>query len=467
MISEFMPPAPGLTEELRSAVERRFDATLAELIGLASIPGIAWEAFDAEELERSARTVAGLAEAAGFESVEILRAPRPDGKPGGPAVVASRPAQPGKPTVLLYAHHDVQPPGDRALWESEPFVPEERNGRLYGRGTADDKAGVMVHLAASRAIAEVLGDAGGVGVTLFVEGEEEAGSPSFRTFLETYRDRLAADVIVVADSSNWAVGTPALTTSLRGLVDGSFSVSVLSHSVHSGVFGGPVLDAPTLLARLIATLHDEEGNVAVAGLVVADDPDVDYPEDQYRTDAGVLDGVRLAGSGSVAARLWSRPALSIIGMDVPAVAVSSNTIQATARAKFSMRLAPGQDPDAAMEAMRRHLEAHIPFGARLEFVPGERGSAYLADTSSPAASLALDALREAWGTEPVRMGMGGSIPFVADLKEVFPEAEVLITGVEDPDSRAHSANESLHVGEFKRCIVAEALLLAALSADQG
>jgi acetylornithine deacetylase/succinyl-diaminopimelate desuccinylase-like protein len=369
--------------------------------------------------------------------------------------------------VLLYAHHDVQPPGDRALWESEPFVPEERNGRLYGRGTADDKAGVMVHLAASRAIAEVLGDAGGVGVTLFVEGEEEAGSPSFRTFLETHRDRLAADVIVVADSSNWAVGTPALTTSLRGLVDGSFSVSVLSHSVHSGVFGGPVLDAPTLLARLIATLHDEEGNVAVAGLVVADDPDVDYPEDQYRTDAGVLDGVRLAGSGSVAARLWSRPALSIIGMDVPAVAVSSNTIQATARAKFSMRLAPGQDPDAAMEAMRRHLEAHVPFGARLEFVPGERGSAYLADTSSPAASLALDALREAWGTEPVRMGMGGSIPFVADLKEVFPEAEVLITGVEDPDSRAHSANESLHVGEFKRCIVAEALLLAALSADQG
>ncbi|NUP75190.1 MAG: M20/M25/M40 family metallo-hydrolase, partial [Sinomonas sp.] len=282
-----------------------------------------------------------------------------------------------------------------------------------------------------------------------------------------YRERLAADVIVVADSSNWAIGVPALTTSLRGLIDGTFTVTVLSHAVHSGMFGGPVLDAPTLVGRLIATLHDDEGNVAVPGLVVAPDPTVEYPEGQYRKDAGVLEGVRLAGSGSVAARLWSRPALSIIGIDVPAVAVSSNTIQPSARARFSVRLAPGQDPDAAMDAMRRHLEANLPFGADLEFTPGERGSGYLADTSSPAAQRALAALREAWGTDPVQMGMGGSIPFVADLKEVFPEAEVLITGVEDPDSRAHSANESLHIDEFKRCIVAEALLLATLRDARG
>ncbi|MDQ4501089.1 dipeptidase [Sinomonas sp. ASV322] len=467
MISELAPLAPGVSDELRAAVQRRFETTLSELVSLASIPGIAWEAFDASELERSAKAVAELAAAAGLEGVEILRAPRPDGQPGGPAVVARRPPQPGKPTVLLYAHHDVQPPGDPALWESEPFVPEERGGRLYGRGTADDKAGVMVHLAAWHAVSETLGDAAGVGVTLFVEGEEEHGSPSFRAFLETYRERLAADVIVVADSANWAIGVPALTTSLRGLVDATVSVSVLTHSVHSGVFGGPILDAPTILARLIATLHDDEGNVAIPGLVVAADPDVDYPEDQYRSDAGVLDGVRLAGSGSVAARLWARPALSVIGIDVPSVAVASNTIQASARAKISMRLAPGQDPDAAMEALRHHVEANVPFGARVEFTPGERGSAYRADTDSPAARLALDALREAWGTDPVQMGMGGSIPFVADLKEVFPDAEVLITGVEDPDSRAHSANESLHLGEFERCIVAEALLLAALGSAEG
>ncbi|WP_138442728.1 dipeptidase [Sinomonas susongensis] len=467
MISDSPALAPDVVSELRKAVERRFDATLAELMELASIPGIAWDAFDPGELERSAQAVAKLAAAAGLDGVEILRAERPDGKPGGPAVVARRAAAPGKPTVLLYAHHDVQPPGDLSLWNSAPFTPEVRGARVFGRGVADDKAGVMVHLAAWRAVSEVLSDAAGVGVTLFVEGEEEAGSPSFRKFLETYRERLAADVIVVADSSNWSVGTPALTTSLRGLVDGTFEVRVLSHAVHSGVFGGPVLDAPTLLARLIATLHDEEGNVAVSGLVAAADPDVEYPEEQYRADAGVLDGVRLAGSGSIAARLWSRPALSIIGIDAPAVAVSSNTIQPAARAKFSLRLAPGQDPDAAMDAVRRHLEAHVPFGAKLEFTPGERGNPYLADTGSPAARVALDALRSAWGVDPVQMGMGGSIPFVADLKEVFPAAEVLITGVEDPDSRAHSANESLHVEEFKRCIVAEALVLAALGARKG
>ena len=467
MISELQPVASDLAQRLQGAVDRRFSETLSDLADLVSIPGVAWEAFPPEELERSARAVAALAQEAGFGDVKILRAPRPDGEPGGPAVVARHPAVPGKPTVLLYAHHDVQPPGDLSRWESKPFEPVVRNGRLYGRGAADDKAGLVVHLAAWHALREVLGDVGGVGVTLFIEGEEEAGSPSFRTFLETYREQLAADVIVVADSGNWAIGVPALTTSLRGLADGTITLTILDHALHSGVFGGPLLDAPTLLARLIATLHDDEGNVAVPGLVVADDPDIDYPEEQFRQDAGVLDGVRLAGSGSIAARLWSRPALSIIGMDVPAIAVSSNTIHPTASAKFSLRLAPGQDPDAAMDAVRRHVEANAPFGAHVDFAPGERGEPYLADTSTPAARLALDALRTAWGTEPVRMGMGGSIPFVAHLKEVFPEAEVLITGIEDPDTRAHSTNESVHLDEFRRAIVAEALVLAGLTMTEG
>jgi acetylornithine deacetylase/succinyl-diaminopimelate desuccinylase-like protein len=463
MISELPPVESDLAERLQSAVDRRFHDTLEDLATLVAIPGIAWEAFPPEELERSARAVSALAQASGFEDVQILRAQRPDGAPGGPAVVARHPAAPGKPTVLLYAHHDVQPPGDVTLWETAPFDPVVRDGRLYGRGAADDKAGLMVHFAAWRALREVLGEAGGVGVTLFIEGEEEAGSPSFRPFLETYRAQLAADVIVVADSGNWAIGVPALTTSLRGLVDGTITLTILDHALHSGVYGGPILDAPTLLARLISTFHDDEGNVAVQGLVVADDPDVEYPEQQFRADAGMLDGVQLAGSGSIAARLWSRPALSIIGMDVPAIAVSSNTIHPTARAKFSLRIAPGQNPAAAMEAVRRHVEAHTPFGAHVDFAPGESGNPYLADTSSPTARLALDALRAAWQTEPVQMGMGGSIPFVAHLKAVFPEAEVLITGVEDPDTRAHSSNESVHVEEFRRAVVAEALMLAGLS----
>ena len=285
--------------------------------------------------------MAALVRAGGLDDVRILRCDKEDGTPGGPAVVARRPAAEGKPTILLYAHHDVQPPGDPALWETEPFTAVERDGRLYGRGAADDKAGIMAHIAAYAAVTEVLADQFGLGVTFFFEGEEEAGSPTFRSFLETHRELLRADVIVVADSSNWKVGIPALTTSLRGLVDGTIEVQVLDHAVHSGMFGGAVLDAPTLLARLIATLHDADGNVAIEGLVSRDDVTVDLTEAEYRADASVLDGVRLAGTGTIASRLWTKPALSIIGFDAPAVDVASNTLLPKARAKFSLRLAPG------------------------------------------------------------------------------------------------------------------------------
>ncbi|MEJ1114853.1 dipeptidase [Paenarthrobacter sp. CCNWLY172] len=452
-------------EELSRAVNDSFDTTLASLKHLVSIPGIAWASFDPNELDRSADAVAALVKAAGMEDVRVLRCDKADGTPGGPAVVARRPAADGKPTILLYAHHDVQPPGDRSLWNSEPFVAEEREGRLYGRGAADDKAGIMAHLAAYSAVTQVLGDGFGLGVTFFFEGEEEAGSPTFRTFLEEHQELLRADVIVVADSSNWKVGVPALTTSLRGLVDGTFEVRVLDHAVHSGMFGGPVLDAPTLLSRLIATLHDDEGNVAVAGLVARDDVAVDLAEEDYRTDASVLDGVKLAGSGTIASRLWTKPALSIIGMDVPSVDVASNTLIPAARAKFSMRLAPGQDPGSAMDALKTHVESHAPFGAKVTFTPGERGNAFSTDTSSAAARVALWALGESWGVQPVEMGIGGSIPFIADLMDVYPDVQILVTGVEDPDSRAHSANESLHIGDFRHAVLAEALMLARLNAE--
>jgi acetylornithine deacetylase/succinyl-diaminopimelate desuccinylase-like protein len=248
-------------------------------------------------------------------------------------------------------------------------------------------------------------------------------------------------------------------------VDGTIEVQVLDHAVHSGMFGGPVLDAPTLLSRLIATLHDADGNVAIEGLVSYDNAVVDLTEAEYRADASVLDGVRLAGTGSIASRMWTKPALSIIGFDAPAVDVASNTLLPRARAKFSLRLAPGQDPATAMEAVRRHVEANAPFGARVVFTPGESGNSFRADTSSTAAQLAMWALGEAWGVPAVEMGIGGSIPFISDLVDIYPDVQILVTGVEDPDSRAHSANESLHLGDFKNAVLAEALLLARLNAD--
>ncbi|NYE94397.1 acetylornithine deacetylase/succinyl-diaminopimelate desuccinylase-like protein [Psychromicrobium silvestre] len=456
-------PDGDTIEALRTAVHTDFPQTVEQLIELAKIPGIAWAAFDPQQLDRSAEAVAELINQLGLDDIQILRLNKSDGTPGGPAVVARKIAAPGNPTILLYAHHDVQPPGEEALWNSSPFIPVEKDGRLWGRGVADDKAGVMAHIASLRAVAKVLGDDFGLGVTLFIEGEEEAGSPTFHDFLNTYQDLLRADVIVVADSGNWKVGVPALTTSLRGLVDGSIEVRVLEHAVHSGMFGGPVLDAPTQLARLISTFHHDDGSVAIEGLHIAEEPSIDYPEADFRADASLLDGLALAGSGSISGRLWSKPALSIIGIDAPAVAVSSNTIQPSATAKFSLRLAPGQDPSAAMDAVARHIEKHSPKTAQVVFTPGEQGNAFATDTSASAAQAMLWALGTSWGVTPVESGMGGSIPFIADLTELFPAAQILITGVEDPDSRAHSANESLHLAEFEKAVLAEALLLSTLN----
>lgn len=455
-----------LINGIRDAVEQRWDDTVRTLTDLVAINGIAWPSFDREPLERSAEAVASLLRNLGFDDAEVVtETVTHDGETtvGGPAVLAQRPAAPGKPTVLLYAHHDVQPVGDLSLWDSEPFRAEQRGERLYGRGAADDKAGIMVHLTAAAVLSQVLGDDHGLGVRFFIEGEEEAGSPTVRPFLERHRDQLEADVIIVADSSNWKVGVPALTTSLRGLVDGIIGVRVLEHAVHSGMYGGPILDAPTVLARLIATLHDDSGAVAITGLEPEHSTDLEYPEEDFRQDSSAVPGLELAGDGSLADRLWNRPALSIIGTDIPSIEMSSNTLLPTARAKFSLRLGPGQDPQAAFKALKSHVESQNLGGAEVFIEAGEFGQPFLTDVSDPAAQQMLRALEAAWGTAPVEVGMGGSIPFTADLREVFPDASILITGVEDPDSRAHSANESLHLGEFKKAIVAEAVFLAELA----
>ncbi|MCL6423489.1 dipeptidase [Brachybacterium sp. JHP9] len=447
------PSAAQEHESLRRDLEALLPQSLADLEDLVRIPSIAFPGYDREPVQRSAEAVAALLRSAGMPEVRIESV-----EGGAPAVIARRPAAPGRPTVLLYAHHDVQPTGDPESWSSAPFEPSLRGDRLYGRGAADDKAGVMAHVTALRLVGEELA-AQGTGVTVFVEGEEEAGSPTFRPFIEAFREDLAADVIVVADSANWAVGTPALTTSLRGMVDLTVTVRVLDHAVHSGLFGGPVLDALTQLGRLVATLHDEQGAVAVPGLVSAPAPAVDMPEEDFRRDAGVLEGMPLAGIGSLTSRLWAQPALSVIGIDAPSVRDASNTLVPAASAKLSLRIPPGQDPADAMDALVAHLEAHAPRGSRLEIRRGEQGRPFQAPLGSPAMDLARESFRRAWGTDPVDTGLGGSIPFIADLLEVFPGADVLVTGVEDPDSRAHGIDESLHVGEFANVCLAEALLL--------
>ncbi|MHA3020423.1 M20/M25/M40 family metallo-hydrolase [Mycobacterium sp. BMJ-28] len=410
-----------------------------------------------DQVQRSAELTAKLLAEAGFGDVRIVSAG------GAPAVIARHPAPEGAPTVLLYAHHDVQPEGDPAQWASAPFEPAERDGRLYGRGTADDKAGIATHLAAFRAH----GGNPPVGVTVFVEGEEESGSPSLGALLDAHRDLLAADVIVIADSDNWSTEIPALTVSLRGLADCVVEVATLDHGLHSGLWGGVVPDALAALVRLLASLHDDAGNVAVAGLHEGGAADVEFSDERVRADSGLLDGVSQIGSGSVVQRLWAKPAITVIGIDTTPIGKSSNTLIPRARAKISMRVAPGGDAKVHLQALTRHLEEHVPWGARVTVTPGDVGQPYAIDASGPVYDAARAAFRAAWGREPVDMGMGGSIPFIAEFATAFPDAKILVTGVEDPGTQAHSVNESLHLGVLERAATAEALLLGSLGSGTG
>ncbi|RRD51622.1 dipeptidase [Buchananella hordeovulneris] len=448
---------------LLAAVDARFEQALQDLEDFIRIPSVSSASFDQSTLEDSARFVAERLTEIGLQA-HITRGSNPDGTPGRPAVIATSPTVAGAPTVLLYAHHDVQPGGEAEDWSTPgPFVPVRRDGRLYGRGSADDGAGIIAHLGALRALRDVFGPELPLGVAVFIEGEEESGSPSFANFLTAHQAELAADVIVVADSANWTTTTPALTTSLRGVVDCQVELRVTDGALHSGMFGGPILDAVTLMARLIATLHDENGDVAIAGLVARDDAEVDYAEETFRADAGLRDGVQLAGTGDLAARLWTKPAVSVIGLDATSVANASNTIAPACRAAISLRVAPGQDTAAAMDALVSHLQNHAPFGAEVTVTPGDLGPAFAADVSGAAASAKRWALERAYGEAPVGIGMGGSIPFISTFRDTYPQAEILVTGVEDPHSKAHSEDESLDIESLRKIVGAQALFLARLA----
>jgi acetylornithine deacetylase/succinyl-diaminopimelate desuccinylase-like protein len=437
--------------ELRVAVTRVFPGVTEDLIRLARIPSIAFDGFDHAQVDRSAEAVADLLRGAGLPIVDIVS------RGGRPAVIGRRPAPPGAPTVLLYAHHDVQPIGDASQWQTEPFEPTLVGERLFGRGCADDKAGVLAHVAALRAH----GDQLPVGVVVFVEGEEESGSGSLETLLEEFRDELTADVLVIADSGNWDIGVPALTTSLRGLVNVFVDVATLDHAVHSGMFGGAVPDGLTALCRLLATLHDPAGDVAIAGLVRGTAAELDYPIDRFRAEGGLLPGTELIGTGQLVDRVWTKPAVTVTGIDAPPTLGAPNALSPTARAKVSVRIAPSEDPAVAFQAIKSHLESHAPWGAKVTVTLEQDGAGSVIDATGPVYEAARAAFRSAWdGVEPVDMGVGGGIPFIATLHEMFPAAAVLVTGVEDPDSRAHGPNESLHLGEFARVCLAETLLLA-------
>ena len=442
-------------DDLRTTVDGLLPDLVTTLERLVAIPSVSATGYPPEPVRRSAEAVRDLLADAGCEDARLLEV-----EGSHPAVFGSVEGPEGAPTVLLYAHHDVQPPGPLEAWTSPPFEAVERDGRLFGRGASDDKSGIIMHLGALRAF----GDDPPVTVKVFVEGEEEIGSAHLGDFLDAYAAELAADVIVIGDSGNWEVGRPALTTSLRGLVACTVEVRTSARAGHSGMFGGAYPDALMALARLLATLHHDDGSVAVAGLVHTEpDTDLDVPVEQVDEALGPVDGLSQLGEGSLAARLWTRPAISVLAIDAPPVAEAINQLVPAARAKVSMRTAPGQDPEAAMAALVAHLETNAPWGVEVTCTGVESGPAFELPVEGPAAETWRDALRAAWdGTEVVEMGVGGSIPFVADFAQRYPDAAILLTGAGDPTSAIHAPDESQHLGDLHRAVLAEALALQAL-----
>ncbi len=443
-----------MTEDLRAATEAAWPRVRSDLERLVRIPSVSFPGFDPEPVRRSAEATAEILESCGLGGLRFLEI---DG--AHPAVYGELPGPNGGPTVLLYAHHDVQPPGDRSDWQSDPFEPTERDGRLFGRGSCDDKAGVVLH--ASTLLAH--GARPPVGLKVFIEGEEEVGSPNLEAFLARYGEDLRADVIVLADATNWRAGVPGLTTRLRGLVDCVVEVRTLEHAVHSGMYGGPFPDAITALSRVLATLHDEKGNVAVEGLVSGPADPLDLTEEELREQTSAVEGVRSIGDGALTERLWTRPSVSVLGIDAPRIEEAGNVLVPVARAKVSLRIAPGDDPERAMNALVRHLEANPPWGAQVRVERGAGAWPIAVDADGPVFEAARRAFREAWGTEAVDIGAGGTIPFVKAFADAYPDAAILLTGVEDPDGRAHGANESLLLDDFRKVCLAEALLLHELA----
>lgn len=447
-------------ETIRTRVQDDRSRIVDLLKGKIALASVSAKGITGDHMRRSADYVAGQLRQVGVDA-RVVQATNPDGTPGAFEVIGSRQVDDKAPTVLLYAHHDVQPVPDSSQWSTDPFTGVEKEGRLYGRGSADDGGGIAIHSGALHALDKDLR----VNVKVFIEGEEEMGSRSFIPFLQAHRDDFASDLIIVADSGNWSADTPSLTTSLRGNADLDVTVTVLEHPVHSGQFGGPILDANTLAAMLIASMYDDQGQLAVPGLEGGQPIgglQHDLDQAQLRADAGVVDSYRLAGTDSLASRLWTKPTAAVIGFDAHPVKGSFNVLADKTRFRISLRTAPTQRPEQAAQALADFLIAHAPHGARVEVAPSDMGMGWAMDADSPVVRQAEESMRQAFGRDPVNKGEGGSIPFIPELKRLFPEAQVLVTGPEDPQSNAHSPNESISLQGLVDNIITEALLLDSL-----
>ena len=365
-----------------------------------------------------------------------------------PAVLAKTAIDPEKKTVLLYAHHDVQPVGDIDKWKTEPFTPQIIDGRLYGRGSGDNKAGVVTHYEVVKALKDNLP----VNIKVFIEGEEEIGSPCMAEFLDEYQDDLEADVIIIADSGNIKIGTPTVTTSLRGLVDGVIVVEQPMRAVHSGLGGGVVPDAFMVLSKIIASFHNEKGELQIEGLTPSDMEVLELEEKDIKEIFGSED-INLFELDSISKRLWLEPALSILAIDAPSTQEAVNLLIPNAKAKVSLRLPPTENPEHAMKMLEEHIMKNIPWGAKVRFEPEAMGSGIVADPNKEFTKTLVKNFEEVWDNNAAYMGVGGSIPFANDFVEKFPNAELVLVGAADEEmGNAHAPNESVQIEDIENLI---------------
>ncbi|MEV4161378.1 M20/M25/M40 family metallo-hydrolase [Nonomuraea dietziae] len=438
-------------DQLESAVAAGMPQAIEDLKRLASIPSVAFPGHPEEPVLRAAALTEELLRSAGLPRVQQIPV-----EGSFPAVYADAPAPPGAPTVLLYAHYDVQPAGDPAAWRTPPFDPTLIDGNLYGRGTADDKSGIISHVAALRAFQGRFP----VGVKVLIEGQEEYAGERLEAFVERNPELIRADAIIVADTGNPKLGDPAVTTSLRGMAAFTIEVRTLRESVHSGSFGGAAPDALAALMRMLTSLHDDNGDIRVPGLPRGSFLGTGPSEQEFRNTAGVLDGVSLVGSGSLADRLWSSYAITVTGLDVPTVSGAINAVQAVARARVTVRIPPAGDPKTTLDAILDFLRQVAPWGVQVSFGDFVVGSGFQADSGGRGRSALNRAMERAFGRAPRDVGAGGSIPLVNTLLKQFPLAEILLFGAEDEDAAIHAPNERVNLEELRRTATTEALFLA-------
>jgi acetylornithine deacetylase/succinyl-diaminopimelate desuccinylase-like protein len=449
---------------LASAVDRLMPQARDDLERLVAIPSVASEERLPVPAGRdAAELVEELYRELGVDDIRLL-----DADDGSVVVVGRTVGPAGAPRVLLYAHYDVQPPGDEAAWSSDPWTLTERDGRWYARGAADCKGNLVMHLTALRALRDV--DGGWpVSLTVVCEGSEEMSTGGLERLVAAQPELFAADVIVVADTGNVEAGVPTVTTSLRGTGSVLVTVRTLAGPVHSGAFGGAAPDAMAALIRVLDTLRDDEGATTVAG--VPSDGEwtgAAYPVERFRSDAGVLDGVDVIGGGTVADALWARPVATVLAIEGPAIKDVTASVQAEARAVVNLRVPAGIDAADSQQRLVEQLTAAAPWNVRITVEPKTLGRPFAARTDGPAYAALAVAMEEAYGRPMVQTGQGGAIPLCVALAEAHPEAEILLIGVEEPACRIHAPNESVSPDELRRTAVAEALLIRAVGeADRG